>query len=161
MTTTESLVDRANDPQFHWVELADGTWQIPEAPAKFLDWLLSVPRDPANQEAYAKQEGLSPRTLRRWKAHHLFRREWEIRAADQNMGPEKVQAVIDNLFQIASSKTDASGVKAAALYLEHVGKYLPTTRVLQVEDSKIENMSKEALLELAGLKVLDSTGVAR
>lgn len=149
MTATESLVDRANDPQFRWIEEAEG-WKMPEAPAKFLEWLLTIPRDPSTQEAYAAQEGLAGRTLRRWKADPRFRKEWEVRAAEVNMGPEKVQAVINNLFTIASTKGDASGVKAAALYLEHVGKYTPT-RVLQVEDSKLENMSKEALLELAGL----------
>jgi len=139
---------KSNDPAFQWTKDQHGADVMPSAPAAFLEWLLSFPRDPATQEEYAKQHDLAPRTLRRWKADPRFRKEWEARSNDLNLSIERVQSVIDNLHKIASERADAAGVKAAMAYLEFVDRYTPRKRIV-VEDDRIETMTQEELLAIA------------
>ncbi len=142
---------KAREPEFQWIQLSNGSWQMPDGPAKFLDWLVSFPRVPDSQEKYAAQEGISPRTLRRWKTDKRFIKEWESRAHALNVSTERVQQVIDNLFKIASENAGPAGVKAADLYLQMVDKYTPKKTIV-VEDDSLEKLSYADLLSLSGLE---------
>ena len=139
---------KARDPEFQWRQMADGSWEIPEAPKKFLEWLLTFPRNPATQAAYAAENGVDVRTLRRWKSDPRFRKEWEAAAHDLNISPERVQSVIDNLYTIASTNGGPAGVKAADLFLQMVDKYTPRKQIV-IEDATISSLSNDDLIAMA------------
>ena len=121
---------------------------MPEQWIEFLDWLLSDVREPATQKEWCAERGLNDRTVRRWKADSRFTREWDRRAAELNVHPERTQSVVDALYRQAAQ----GDVKAAALYLQYIDKFTPKRRVLVDDDRSATGMSDEELAaELAGL----------
>ena len=121
---------------------------MPDQWGDFLDWLLSDVREPATQKEWCAERGLNDRTVRRWKADSRFTREWDRRAAELNVHPERTQSVVDALYRQAAQ----GDVKAAALYLQYIDKFSPKRRVLVYDDRSATGMSDEELAaELAGL----------
>jgi hypothetical protein len=121
---------------------------MPDQWDEFLDWLLSEVREPATQKEWCAERGLNDRTVRRWKADSRFTREWDRRAAELNVHPERTQSVVDALYRQAAD----GDVKAAALYLQYIDKFTPKRRVLVDDDRSATGMSDEELAEeLAGL----------
>ena len=104
---------------------------MPEQWGEFLDWLLSEVREPATQKEWGAERELNDRTVRRWKADPRFVREWDRRAAELNVHPERTQSVVDALYRQASQ----GDVKAAALYLQYIDKFTPKRRVM-VDDQR-------------------------
>tara|TARA_B000000441_G_scaffold101649_1_gene71500 strand:- start:168 stop:620 length:453 start_codon:yes stop_codon:yes gene_type:complete len=104
---------------------------MPEQWGEFLDWLLSEVREPATQKEWCAERGLNDRTVRRWKADSRFVREWDRRAAELNVHPERTQSVVDALYRQAAD----GDVKAAALYLQYIDKFTPKRRVM-VDDQR-------------------------
>ena len=98
-----------------WVTDPDtGQLRMPDDWARYLDWLLDESRVPATSVAWAEENGYNDRTVRRWKADPRFIREWDRRAAELNVHPERTQGVVDALHRAAV----AGDVKAASLYLQ-------------------------------------------
>ena len=108
---------------------------------KYLDWLLSDVREPATSKAWALEHGLNDRTVRRWKVDSRFIREWDRRAADLNVHPERTQSVVDALHKAAV----AGDVKAASLYLQYIERFTPKKRVM-VEDDRVASGLSDAEL---------------
>ena len=111
---------------------------------KLLDWLLLGPeRDPLTQREWAKQNELHEDSVRRIKKDPRFLKEWDRRAAELNINPERVQSVIDALWQRAAD----GDVKAASLYLQYIDKFTPKRKVAVAEDRDVAAMSDSELAD--------------
>jgi|TARA_R100001244_G_scaffold31165_2_gene29962 hypothetical protein len=122
---------------------------MPEMWASFLDWLLQgAEREPKWQYEWAEANGIHEDSVRRWKRDPRFIREWDRRAAELNIHPERTQGVIDALHQAAVG----GSVQAASLYLQYIEKFTPKRRVIVDDDREVAGLSDLELAdELAGL----------
>ena len=121
---------------------------MPSDWSNFLDWLLSEVREPGTQKEWAAVHGFNDRTVRRWKSDPRFVREWDRRAAELNVHPERTQSVVDALYRAAAG----GDVKAATLYLQYIDKFTPKRRVLVDDDRDAAGLSDDELAaELADL----------
>ena len=119
-----------------------GTKIMPEVWQGLLDWLLQGPdRSPSTQKAWAAENGIHEDSIRRIKRDPRFIREWDRRAAELNVNPERVQSVIDALWQQAA----AGDVKAASLYLQYIDKFTPKRKVAVEDDRDAALFSDEEL----------------
>jgi len=109
---------------------------------EFLDWLLRGPeRNPRTQREWAADNGIHEDSLRRIKRDHRFIKEWDSRAAELNINPERVQSVIDSLWRRAAD----GDVKAANLYLQYIEKFTPKRKVVVDDERDIAGFSDEEL----------------
>ena len=132
-----------------WVTDPDtGQLRMPDDWARYLDWLLDESRVPATSVAWAEENGYNDRTVRRWKADPRFIREWDRRAAELNVHPERTQGVVDALHRAAV----AGDVKAASLYLQYIEKFTPKRRLVVDDERDVVGLSDAELsAELAQL----------
>ena len=132
-----------------WVTDPDtGQLRMPDDWARYLDWLLDESRVPATSVAWAEENGYNDRTMRRWKADPRFIREWDRRAAELNVHPERTQGVVDALHRAAV----AGDVKAASLYLQYIEKFTPKRRLVVDDERDVVGLSDAELsAELAQL----------
>jgi len=132
-----------------WVTDPDtGQLRMPDDWARYLDWLLDENRVPSTSVAWAEENGYNDRTVRRWKADPRFIREWDRRAAELNVHPERTQGVVDALHRAAV----AGDVKAASLYLQYIEKFTPKRRLVVDDDRDVAGLSDAELsAELAQL----------
>ena len=125
-----------------------GQLRMPDDWARYLDWLLDENRVPSTSVAWAEENGYNDRTVRRWKADPRFIREWDRRAAELNVHPERTQGVVDALHRAAV----AGDVKAASLYLQYIEKFTPKRRLVVDDDRDVGSLSDAELsAELAQL----------
>ena len=125
-----------------------GQSRMPEDWARYLDWLLDENRVPSNSKAWAVENGFNDRTVRRWKADPRFIREWDRRAAELNVHPERTQGVVDALHRAAVQ----GDVKAASLYLQYIEKFTPKRRLVVDDEREVSGLSDAELsAELAEL----------
>ena len=111
---------------------------MPDKWKEFLEWLLQGPeRVPYTQREWAKQNDIHEDSLRRIKRDARFVKEWARRAAELNINPERVQSVIDALWQRAAD----GDVKAASLYLQYIDKFTPKRKVAVAEDRDVAALS--------------------
>ena len=109
---------------------------------ELLEWFLRGPeREPRTQREWAASHDIHEDSLRRIKRDNRFIKEWDSRAADLNINPERVQSVIDSLWQRASD----GDVKAASLYLQYIEKFTPRRRVVVEDERDIAGFSDEEL----------------
>ena len=119
-----------------------GEQTMPARWASFLDWmLLGVDRVPATQKEWTAANGVHEDSVRRWKRDPRFIREWDRRAAELNVHPERTQRVIEALFGQAAQ----GDVKAASLYLQYIDKFTPKRRVVVDDDRDAAGLSNEEL----------------
>jgi|TARA_Y100000310_G_C20614792_1_gene780054 hypothetical protein len=117
----------------------------------FLDWLLRGPeRQPQTQREWAAENDMHEDSLRRIKRDPRFIKEWDRRAAELNINPERVQSVIDSLWQRAS----AGDVKAASLYLQYIEKFTPRRKVVVEDERDIAAFSDEELASALEAEVI-------
>ena len=127
-----------------------GEKMMPKSWIKLLDWLLQGPdRDPRNQYEWAESNGLHEDSIRRIKRDARFVREWDRRASELNIHPERTQSVIDALHRSAVG----GSVQAASLYLQYVEKFTPKRRVL-VDDREASGLSDVELADELEAQVL-------
>ena len=108
-----------------------------------LDWLLQGPdRDPRTQYEWAELNGMHEDSIRRIKRDQRFAKEWDRRAAELNIHPERTQSVIDSLH----AQAVGGSVQAASLYLQYVEKFTPKRRVVVDDERDASGLSD---LELA------------
>ena len=114
-----------------------------------LEWFLKGPdRVPTLQYEWAAEHGLHEDSIRRIKRDPRFAREWDRRAAELNVHPERTQGVIDSLHAAAVG----GSVQAASLYLQYVEKFTPRRRVVVDDEREVVGLSDDELAdELAGL----------
>ncbi len=124
-----------------------------------LDWLLQGPdRVPKFQKDWAKENDINENSIRRIKRDMRFTKEWDRRAAELNIHPERTQGVIDALHSQAVS----GSVQAASLYLQYIEKFTPRRKIV-VEDRDAAAMSDTELADeleaqIHHLRVIDGEG---
>ena len=118
-----------------------GSKVMPDAWVGLLDWLLCGPdRNPRLQKEWAAQNGLHEDSIRRIKRDPRFTSEWDRRAAELNISPERTQGVVDALHAQAVS----GNTQAASLYLQFIDKFTPTRKVV-IDEAAVEGMSDHDL----------------
>lgn len=121
-----------------------GQPQMPQGWADFLEWLLLGPeRQPKHQYQWAEENGFHEDSVRRWKRDTRFIKEWDKRASEKNVNPERVQGVVDALWRKAAE----GDTKAAALYLQYIDKFTPTRKVVVDDDRDTASMSDSELAD--------------
>ena len=120
-----------------------GEKAMPKNWVNLLDWLLQGPdRDPKTQYEWAELNGMHEDSVRRIKRDQRFAKEWDRRAAELNIHPERTQSVIDSLH----AQAVGGSVQAASLYLQYVEKFTPKRRVVVDDERDASGLSD---LELA------------
>ena len=121
----------------------------PEIVHEFVDWLLlpEASRQPRTRAAWADEHGYDRSTVYGWEKDDRVR--WLIRdkADELNMGPERVQQVMNALYARAAG----GDVQAAKLYMEHVDKILPRDRRQVTSASELTDEQLLAEAERFGL----------
>ena len=126
---------------WQWDE-ESGEKVMPPLWQELLDWLLRVPdRRPRPQRDWADEHDIHEDSLRRIKRDHRFIKEWDRKAAELNINPERVQSVIDSLWLRASE----GDVKAASLYLEYIEKFTPRRKLVIDDERDIASFTDEEL----------------
>ena len=116
---------------------------MPQLWQDLLEWFLKGPdRDPRTQKEWAAANGCHEDSVRRIKRDPRFFREWDRRAAELNIHPERTQSVIDSLH----SQAVGGSVQAASLYLQYVEKFTPKRRVV-VDDRAASGLSNVELAD--------------
>lgn len=139
-----------NSPQARWTEDEQGRPVMPLLQREFLEWLVTPAgvREPPTESGFALLHDVSVRSLRRYKDDPRFKEAWEERLRDTNFSPERVQNIIENLYEIAISGKTQQAVRAAEMYLQYVQRSSPKRAPLPI-DSRIAAMSNDELLALA------------
>ena len=116
---------------------------MPKAWRDLLDWLLQGPdREPKHQYEWAEANGMHEDSIRRSKRDARFAKEWDRRAAELNIHPERTQSVIDALH----AQAVGGSVQAASLYLQYIEKFTPKRKVV-VDDREASGLSNDELVE--------------
>jgi ribosome-binding protein aMBF1 (putative translation factor) len=125
-----------------------------------LDWLLQGPdRDPKTQYEWAELNGMHEDSVRRIKRDQRFAKEWDRRAAELNIHPERTQSVIYSLH----AQAVGGSVQAASLYLQYVEKFTPKRRVVVDDDRDAAGLSNDELADeleaqVSHLRVVENNG---
>lgn len=122
----------------------DGTY--PPVWDEFVDWYCD-PERPCTLKEWARQHNIGYERARKWvnDTPHI-RRLIEMRYAELNVNPERIQSVVNALHKAAS----AGDTKAASLYLQYVERLQPTKII--IEDARVSALTDEQLdAELAAL----------
>ena len=136
-----------------------GEKTMPKKWKNLLDWLLQGPdRVPKFQKDWAKENKIHEDSIRRIKRDPRFAKEWDRRAAELNIHPERTQSVIDALHAQAVS----GSTQAASLYLQYIEKFTPRRKIV-VEDRDAAGMSDDELADelesqIHHLRVVDGEG---
>ena len=141
----------ATDPDTGHKEMP-GLWR------ELLEWLLRGPeRSPRTQREWSQEHGIHEDSIRRIKKDVRFVKEWDRRAAELNINPERVQSVVDALWQQAAG----GDVKAASLYLQYIDKFTPKRKIALDDDRDVAAFTDEELAsaleaEVVNLRMVES-----
>lgn len=115
---------------------------------RFLEWLCTIKedRDPPLQKDLAEELSVAPGTLVTWRNDPDFLEEWHRRYRKTVGSPERMQLVLERLFETATDRTDPRQVAAAKEYRMAVEGVAPTRFELNVTNAR--DLSDEALAEL-------------
>ena len=128
-----------------------GQQVMPVKWAKLLDWLLQGPdRVPKLQYEWAAENKIAADSIRRIKRDPRFAKEWDRRAAELNIHPERTQSVIDALH----AQAVGGSVQAASLYLQYIEKFTPKRKVLVDDDRDVGGLSDAELADELEAQVL-------
>lgn len=85
---------------------------------EFLGWLCTIKedRDPPTQKAFAEKIAVPEQTLKNWKSDPEFLEAWEHYYRRSVGSPERMQRVLDMLYETAVDRSDPRQVPAAKEY---------------------------------------------
>lgn len=124
-------------------------YELTPLQADFLDWWVTPDeeKDPRWPAWWAEQHGLNPETCRRWRKTDWWDVALRKRLAELNVSPDRVQKVIDALFESATDVTSKQHVQAARVLLEYTQQLMPVQPVLpadrttdQLSDAEIDEL---------------------
>jgi hypothetical protein len=131
--------------------------------AAFLGWLMD-PRSTARPEAenpvlfkgsladYSRVKRIGVSTLEAWKHETRFRQAWDEAIQRISGGPERLQAFLMELTDIAVGRDGqartADRIAAIKLHLEVVGRHSPR-QVVEIRDPRLDRAADDDLLERA------------
>jgi hypothetical protein len=144
--TLRDLIPRSESDKL-WRQEGDKL-VMPRLQSEFLDWLLThdSEREHHTIKDWSAAHGVAATRPALWKKDRRFRREWEDRAAAKNISVDRLQNVIDTLYEAACN----GDVNAAKLYMAHVEKLRPSQVV--EPDRDVERLSDDELqAEIRGL----------
>ena len=134
-----------------------GVSVMPDSWAAFLEWLLrGAERKPLTQKEWAAENGIHEDSIRRVKRDQRFAREWDRRASELNIHPERTQSVIDALH----SQAVGGSVQAASLYLQYIEKFTPKRRLVVDADRDAAGLSDAELVDALEAEVLQLRAVS-
>lgn len=111
---------------------------LSEVQRDYIEWLCDPERE-GSKAQWAKDRGLSPRTLYSWVSDRWFKAAYEQRLAELNVSPDRIQAVVESLWKQAKG----GDTKAASLYLQYVDRLQPKRVV--IEDARVAALSDDEL----------------
>lgn len=133
-------------------------WTEDKRKIRLLEWLTTTPavREelgwPDSKNKLAVEIGISAKTLREWQAVPAFRAHWEKTAKDIVGSPERVQTLLEDLYQAAldpnEKRSDRS--KAADLFLKATDMLKPPAadmaakKAAEMSDAELDAMIAEA-----------------
>lgn len=122
---------------------------ITDVQAEYIDWLLTERGKPEaiSQREWERQHNLNVGEVNRWRRRNKsFQRALNLAFADYNADPVKRQEVLDNLHRLATVGNDT---KAASLWAQMTGAFVPTTRTEtateQLTDKELEQRIEDEL----------------
>lgn len=136
----------AHDPDIKWTKDENGNDVMPPLHREFLNWLCSPLRDPATIEGWASAHNVTARSTRRWRDDPRFRKEWEKTAHETYGGVEMFSDVMRNLYDIATNRKDAAGVKAASLILQAMDRFTPK-KSIEMTSNDLSSLSDDDLFK--------------
>jgi hypothetical protein len=117
----------------------------PEA-FQYLEWLTD-PEVQASKEtvtAFSRRTGIPVRSMQNWKRQHKFVRAWEHRCAAMNVNPERIQNLMDVLYDQGRK----GSVKAIELYMKLNDRMTPERHVIEASTRPAAvDMSDDELAE--------------
>jgi|SRR6187402_1451357 len=136
---------------------------------RYIEWLNTpaMMRQPQTKQELAAQLDVIPKTLYNWEQDAEFRQIWHSQAEgilEEHDAVDKIQRVLDTLYESASDTHSPRHVQAAKLYLEAVGAIGPQQIDVKVSskalgmlgDDEIERLIARGLAEQrAELEVVD------
>jgi transcriptional regulator with XRE-family HTH domain len=117
---------------------------------RFMEWLLTAPADrvPGVQRDLADELGIDRNLLSQWKNDPDFLAEWERRYRKTVGSPEKAQAVLTELFNTATDRTDPRQVPAARAYLEAIDVMKPRRLDVTVTKGAAKDLTDDELMAM-------------
>lgn len=117
---------------------------------RLFEWLLTAPaeRNPPTQALLAETLGIDRNLLSQWKNDPDFLAEWERRYRKTVGSPEKAQAVLTELFNTATDRTDPRQVPAARAYLEAIDVMKPKRLDVTVTKGAARDLSDDELMAM-------------
>lgn len=130
----------------------------------FIEWLTDPSARGASesQNAFAERLGVNKGTLSKWKKDPAFRKEWERRLAELNVSPDKLQTLMDRMFDLANHDDvrPADQLKAMELYFRLVDRMTPdktlvlsSTPAEELTDEELERQLEDQLTALRRSKI--------
>jgi hypothetical protein len=115
----------------------------------FLDWLCTIKedRDPPTMEELAEQLSCHVDTLSKWKKEPEFLARWEAQYRRTIGSPEKMQTVMQRLYETATDRTDPRQVQAAREYRNAVEGVSPAQ--INIVRKDIKDMSDDEFDKIA------------
>ncbi|HEX5016006.1 MAG TPA: phBC6A51 family helix-turn-helix protein [Actinomycetes bacterium] len=120
---------------------------------RYIEW-LNTPRQfriPPTKAEMAAALDVYPKTLYNWENDREFRKVWRGEAdeiLDEHGAEDKVQVVLDSLYQAARDPRSPRHVTAAKLYLETIGAIGPQRVEVQVSSKALSMLSDDEIERL-------------
>lgn len=108
---------------------------------KYLGWLLT-PRDvrePPSKRKFADSLGVTFQTLKNYERERWFQAELDRRARGL-FKATRMQDVIDNMYQIATSDVHKNAVSAARLLVDWASRHSQDERTDSMSDISLEDL---------------------
>lgn len=105
-----------------WSRDDSGNLVMPALQSEYLDWLLDDGKErfPDTEAEWCRAHNVARDTCRKWKQDRRFREQWERRATERNISPERLHRVIDVLYDAAVRTGDVAAAKQYILYSERL-----------------------------------------